>query len=118
MSPLTYRVLHLAGVIFLFLALGGGLLRALAGSQSETGRKLVTLTHGLALLLLLITGFGLLATLPLGFPAWAWVKIILWLALGAAAVLVRKLPRQAALWWIVLPLLGVVAAYLGVFKPF
>lgn len=118
MSPLTYRVLHLAGVIFLFLALGGSLLRAVAGGQSEAGRKLVTLTHGLALLVILITGFGALATLQLGFPTWVWVKIVLWLALGAAVVLVRKLPRQAALWWIVLPLLGVVAAYLGVFKPF
>lgn len=117
MSPNAYKVLHLAGVVFLFLALGGSIMRARAGG-GEAGRKLAGITHGIALLVILVAGFGSLAKLGLGFEPWVWVKIIIWLLLGAAVVLIRKMPERATLWWVVLPLLGVVAAWLGIHKSF
>jgi len=116
MSVNVYKILHLAGVIFLFFALGAMVLRAMAG-QSEAGRKLAGLTQGIALIVILVSGFGLLAKYQLGFPPWVWVKLLIWIALGGSAVLVRKLADKSALWWWVLPLLGVLAAYLGVMKP-
>jgi hypothetical protein len=116
MDPNLYLWFHLAGVIFLFSALGAGVLLAKAGS--DQGRKWIVMTHGLALLVILVSGFGRLAKLGLGFPPWAWAKVLIWLLLGAAVPLVRKMPQRAALWWVVLPLLGAAAAWLGIFKPF
>jgi hypothetical protein len=111
-----YRWLHLAGVIFLFSALGAAVLLARAGN--DQGRKWIAITHGLALLVILVSGFGALAKLGMGFPPWVWIKLLIWLLLGAAVVLVRKMPQRAGLWWVLLPLLGAAAAWLGIFKPF
>lgn len=118
MSPQFYQVLHLLGVILLFFSLGGMVLRQFGGgSTGDDGRKTAGMTHGIALIILLVSGFGLLAKLQLGMPHWVWVKLGLWLLLGAMVVLVRKLPWYSKLWWLLIPVLGLIAAYLGVFKP-
>ena len=116
MSLEFYKVLHLAGVIFLFVAVGAAIVRAMSGG-SEAGKKISGLTHGIALIVILVSGFGLLARYQLGFEAWVWVKLLIWLALGASVALIRRMAKQSTLWWWALPLLGVLAAYLGVFKP-
>ncbi|HEX4953251.1 MAG TPA: hypothetical protein VF017_07650 [Thermoanaerobaculia bacterium] len=118
MSPVFYKLLHLLGVILLFLSLGGFALKAFAGgSATEDGKKIAAATHGLALLLLLVSGFGLLAKMQLGFPTWAWIKTGLWVILGGVGVAVRRMPWYAKLWWLLIPALGLLAAYLGVAKP-
>ena len=111
MSVLTYKVLHVLGIVFTFTALGAVTARALSGSGRETpGHKLAGITHGIALLVILISGFG--------FPLWVWIKIVTWLLLGAAIALVRRMPQHATIFWYALPLLGVFAAYLAFYKPF
>ncbi|HRC84159.1 MAG TPA: hypothetical protein PK413_00965 [Thermoanaerobaculia bacterium] len=118
MSIELYKLLHLLGVVLLFFALGGFALRAFSGgSASEDGRKIAAITHGVGLVLLLVSGFGLLARYGLGFPTWAMVKVGIWLLLGGAIALLRRMPWYAAIWWVVVPLLGLTAAYLGIFKP-
>ena len=117
MSYELYKVLHLVGVIATFLALGG-LAAAAATNGGERIRRLAGMMHGFALLVIFVSGFGLLAKLKLGLPAWSLVKIVLWLALGGVIVAMRKLPQLATLWWIILPLAGALAAFLGVYKPF
>jgi hypothetical protein len=118
-----FRILHLAGIFLLFAALGGIALRKLLegdGGPAKPGdraSRLAGATHGVALLLLLVTGFGMLGALRLGFPPWAWGKVLLWLAFGALAAFARKSAAAAAwIWWLA-PLLGVLAAYLALFKP-
>jgi hypothetical protein len=113
-----YRVLHLAGVIFLFTSIGGALLASREGATGAAARKLSGMTQGIALLIILVAGFGALAKLGLAMPGWAWAKLVIWLALGASPVLIRKRPDLAKVWWLVLPLLGVVAAALARYKPF
>lgn len=113
-----YRLLHMTGVIFLFTALGGAMLAHREGAAGAAARKLSSITHGIALLIILVAGFGALAKLGLAMPGWAWAKLAIWLALGAAPVFVRKRPDLAKVWWWVLPLLGVVAAGLARYKPF
>jgi uncharacterized membrane protein SirB2 len=118
MSALFYQVLHLAGVILLFFALGGLALRAFAGgSGSDDGRKVAQITHGIALVLLLVSGFGLLAKLQLGFPTWVWLKLGIWLTLGGIIVLVRRMHWHRWIWWVLLPAIGILAAWLGNAKP-
>lgn len=118
----AYKVLHLLSAFLLFAALGGLTLAALGRAGSgERGRKLAGASHGIALVLLLVTGFGALARLaisnPADWPGWVWAKVVIWLALGAALT-VRRFPGAAALLWWLWPILGGVAAWLALYKPF
>lgn len=80
MSYEFYKVLHLISLISLFLSLG----MLIAGPKSL--KKLTLSLHGLALLFLFISGFGLIAKLgiPLKFlsPLWFWQKMLVWLVLA------------------------------------
>ena len=63
MSPIVYQILHVASL----LALTGGAFYGFAGAP-ETRKKVMMIT-GLASLLMIVSGFGLLAKLHPGqFP--------------------------------------------------
>lgn len=122
MSLAAYKVLHLLSAFLLFAALGGLTLAALDRSgNAARSRKLAAASHGIALILLLVTGFGALARLaisnPALWPGWVWAKVVLWLVLGAA-LMVRRFPGAAALLWWLWPILGGVGAWLALYKPF
>jgi hypothetical protein len=122
MSLAAYKVLHLLSAFLLFAALGGFTLAALARrGDRERGRSLAAASHGIALVLLLVTGFGALARLdisnPALWPGWVWAKLAIWLLLGAA-VMVRRFPGAAQVLWWLWPILGGVAAWLALYKPF
>ena len=118
MSYLTYKVIHLAGAFFLFTALAG---LVMAARHSDTQiRKLGSIIHGLSLIVLLVSGFGLIAKHPQlqGMPLWVWIKLGIWLILGGIVVLIKRWTDGRVTLWLIIPLLGAIAAYLGVFHPF
>ena len=117
MNPLVYKLLHIFGILLAFVSLGGLTFQALAGGNGDRGRKLVSISHGVALLIILVSGFGLLAKLKLGFPFWVMLKIAIWLVVGGLVVAIRRLPQYATVFWFGLPILGGLAAYLAIFKP-
>lgn len=122
MSTELYKILHLAGLFFVFASLGGAVLASQATSLPGGVRKLISITHGIALVVILFGGFGLLKYVgishnPGTWPLWVWLKFAIWVFLGAALVLVRKNPRLSTLFWFGLPLLGAVGAYLAFAKP-
>lgn len=118
MSYQFYTVLHVAGVLFLFTALGA--LAATAGSASAGLRRMASIAHGVSLAVILVAGFGLLARLGHfgNIPAWAWAKMGLWLVLGAIVVPLKRKPEWAPALWVAMPLVGVLSAWLAVSKPF
>jgi len=114
LSVAAYKVVHILGVLLVFVAFGAAL-----GDGSR--KKLASMTHGIGLLIVLIAGFGAMARLgisgPGNWPLWIWLKLLIWLVLGAAMTVAKKSPAAAkALWWL-LPLVGASAAYLALFKP-
>ena len=117
MSLVAYKVIHVLSIMLLFTALGG----MLSGMQSGPGRKLAAMTHGLALVLILVSGFGALAKIGLSnpgiWPGWLWLKALIWLIFGGIIVVIRRAPRAATLLWWVLPILGGLAGYLALYKP-
>jgi hypothetical protein len=121
MSLAAYKVIHILSMALLFTALGGLLLASRAGVTTGVSRKTAGMTHGIALILLLVSGFGALAKIGLSNPAiwpvWLWLKALIWLVFGGIIVLIRRVPRSATLLWWVLPLLGALAAYLALYKP-
>lgn len=123
MSYEAYKVLHLLAILLLFTGLGGLAVNAMrTGAEDEVRplRKFLSITHGVALLVIFVAGFGLMARTGLmggGWPLWIWIKLGVWLALGASVVLVRRKPELGRAWVLVLPLLGAVAVYMAVAKP-
>lgn len=123
MSYNFYVVMHVTGIILTFVALGGAALHSLNGGTRETnrGRGLVAALHGTGLVLVFVGGFGLMARIGLmhgtPWPMWLIAKLVIWLLLGGAIVLLNR-KAYSGRWLIVaLPLLGVLAAYSAKFKP-
>ncbi len=89
MNPVYYHILH----VFALLVLTAQTFAALANPAPEGRRQTVILT-GIASLLMLISGFGLLAKLyPGHFPGWAIVKLVCWLGFSALAGLAYRRPH-------------------------
>lgn len=113
-----YKLLHVIGLLLLFLGMGGQLL----GADSERGRapKVTTILHGVGLLAMLVGGFGMMARLGVQWPwpGWLIAKLGVWLVIGAFPVAVRRqlVPQGPA--WLVVFLLGALAAWLAIIKPF
>jgi cytochrome bd-type quinol oxidase subunit 2 len=121
-SLASYQLLHILGIVLVFMSLGGVSLHAINGGtrDSNRARALVSATHGLGLLLILVAGFGMLARLGEmsgGLPSWVWVKLLVWLTLAAAIVVPYRKPAWSKALWALLPLLALVAAYSALFRP-
>jgi hypothetical protein len=89
--------------------------------ENPNHRSLLAL-HGLGALMTLTGGFGLLARMGVGhgqpFPGWAWAKLILWVILGGIIALPYRSTTLARLLLFIVPLLGLLGAYLANYKPF
>ncbi|MCG6948110.1 MAG: hypothetical protein LJE93_04230 [Acidobacteria bacterium] len=118
MSYEFYRVLHIFGIVLLFVSLGA--LAAIGGSTDRRLRKYAAIIHGVAVAVILTAGFGLLARLEMfgGFPLWIWIKLGIWLVLVMAVLPLRRKPELAPWLFLAFPVLGGIAAWLAVYKPF
>ena len=118
MSPTVYKILHIFGIVMAFVALGGLTMQSLLGNDDRRGRKLVGIAHGVALVIILISGFGLMAKLGYGYThLWFYLKLGIWLLVGGLIALIRRMPGRAGLFWWSLPVLGAFAAWVAFMKP-
>ena len=124
MSYIAYKLIHLTGIFALLAALAGMAAHAAAGhSKGENAvyRSLLIL-HGVGALVALTGGFGLMARIGIMhgelFPGWIWAKLVLWVVLGGLIALPYRSRSAARVLIFALPLLGLLGAYLGNFKPF
>ena len=119
MSYEIYKLLHVLGIVLVFMALGALSFHGANGGTKATNkvRGLVMATHGVGVLLLLVAGFGMLAkvqSMSAGLPGWLHPKLLIWVLIGAApAILIRK-PEWGKILWAVLPVLALGAAYFGI----
>ncbi len=123
-SHSTYLVIHVLGILLVFVALGGVALHALNGGtkQDNGARKWVAVMHGLGMVFILLGGFGMLARLGIvqggAFPGWVWAKLVILIVLGAVVMLPYRKPELALPIFLALPFLGALAGFLAIFKPF
>jgi len=115
----VYKLLHLLGLIMSMVAVGGLALHGINGGDRDTNkaRGLASSTHGIGMLLLLVGGFGMLAKMGGGFPPWVAIKLVIWLLLGAAIMPLMRKPEMGRLMWMAVPLLAIIAATVGLYKP-
>ena len=112
MSPTTYHILHVSSLLVLF----GYTFYAFA-APAET-RKRVLIITGIASLLVLIGGFGLITKLRVGFPGWIIVKIVCWLGLSAVVGMAYKRRAQANTLMLLTLALAIIAVIMVYLKPF
>jgi len=113
MSPELFRLLHVTGVLMLFLGLGGML-----ASEPGKGSKIYGMLHGIGWLTALVCGFGFAGVTKLGWPNWMIAKIGILVLLGALPFLTKRgvLPRPLAALLVIG--LGAAAYYLVQSRPF
>lgn len=92
-----YQVLHVASMVLLTAFL----FQAFANPDPKNRKKNMMAT-GVFATLVLIGGFGLVATMKLGFPWWIIVKLVCWLGLASISGMAYRKPQR-------IPLLTVVA---------
>lgn len=106
MSPVFYHILHVVGVIVLFIGIGGML-----GGNRRTGGML----HGIGLIILLVAGFGLIAKLKLSYTSpFIIAKFVIWLLLGALPAFAKRMPGTVVT--LLAIVLGGLAAWMGYTK--
>ncbi len=113
MDPQIYKILHMVGVMSLFTGLGALFLTGKDGAE----RKPALIFHGLGLVLIVISGFGMIAKAGLPFNAAIITKLVVWLALGAMVALAKRGVLQGHIGWIVAVALGALAAYMASTLP-
>ncbi|MDV6237392.1 hypothetical protein CH379_017295 [Leptospira ellisii] len=120
-SYTIYKMLHIFGILLLFTALGGVTFHVWNGGNREfSNRKVIAITHGIGLFLILLGGFGMLARLGIiwPWPGWVIAKFAIWLAYGGLLSAVYKKPSFAKVFWLGFPLLGLLVSYIVLYKPF
>ena len=107
-----YHFLHVAGLMMLI----GGTFYAFA-APADTRKRVLILT-GVASLLMLASGFGLLAKIYTGhFYLWVVVKLVCWLGLSALAGLAYRRRERAGLLMGIAAVLALTAVAMVYFKP-
>jgi uncharacterized membrane protein SirB2 len=94
---------------------------AIISPSHEFSKRFLAILHGVGLIILLISGFGMMARLGVShseIPGWIIAKTVTWIALGAMLAIIkrRRLPNMVSV-FAVIGLAG-FAAYCGIMKPF
>ncbi|MCM8532854.1 MAG: hypothetical protein NE330_16925, partial [Lentisphaeraceae bacterium] len=100
-----YYPIHFIGIFLLFLAVGGMCLYARNGGEKadNPSRKFLAITHGIALLMVIVGGMGLMTAYQIHkpqMPAWIIIKMVIWLFFGFSSMLIYKFPKLSTVFFI------------------
>jgi uncharacterized membrane protein len=114
MSPSFYYVIH----VFSMVALIGYSFYAFAGPVPQTKKRVMIVT-GIATLLQLIAGFGLIHKLGYSMSSgWIWVKFACWLGLAALPGMAYRRREKAGMFIVIALVLVLIALVMVYYKPF
>ena len=115
-----YYPIHFIGIFLLFLTIGGMCIYVRNGGEKSENpsRKFLAITHGIALVMVIVGGMGLMkfygAFNPM--PSWIIIKICIWLILGFSSMIIYKLPKLSTLFLFIFLALGAFAGLTAKFK--
>ena len=115
----VYYFLHILGIILLFASYGMLIARATLAPDNTKLRKMGAITSGIALLVILFGGFGLLARIYENhWYGWVIAKLVVWLLIGGMMVFINRKPQLSMLWFWVVIGLGAFNIAMAYWKPF
>lgn len=123
MSYPFYKIMHFAGIFVMLVALAATCMHAVMGGTKADNpmRKALGAAHGIAALLILTGGFGMLARLGIihgGLPVWVMIKLVIWGTLAAAIALPYLSRGWARALLVAMPVLAALAGVTAILKPF
>ena len=111
---LFYKLLH----VFALIVQTAHTFMAFANPE-PVNRRLTLMVTGIASLIMLVSGFGLLALEKIPYSSgWVIVKLVCWLALGSMAGIVYRKTHLRGLLSLITLLLILVALVMVFFRPF
>jgi hypothetical protein len=118
-----YKIMHFVGIFVMLVALAATCMHAaLGGTKADNPlRRLLGAAHGIAALLILTGGFGMLARMGIvqgGLPPWVVIKLVLWAALAGAMALPYLSRTWARALLVAMPVLAALAGATALLKPF
>ena len=113
MNYQLFQFLHVTSV----LLLSGVTFAAFAAPHSDN-RRTYLMMSGVLSLLVFLTGFGTMGMLGLGFPGWAMVKVVCWLALSGLTGMAFRMTGQIRMLATVAVVAIAVAVAMVTYKPF
>lgn len=114
MSYQFYKILHISCIVIFFSTFAMSAVRA-------KKHKPTIIINGIALVLILVSGFGLIARIGIshgsGWPLWLNLKVAIWLVVGSIGhVAMKRFPQHLPkVFWGSIGLL-VAASYLANYK--
>ena len=116
----TLKIIHLVGLVLVFMGLVGVLASKASSDAPFKKRWIFHLSHGLGLLLIIYSGFALAYQLGIreSVPGWLKGKMVIWLLAGGSMVLVTRFSRFAGSLLIGFAMLVLIGAWLAIKKPF
>ncbi|CAN5757093.1 hypothetical protein BH23GEM11_BH23GEM11_06680 [soil metagenome] len=122
MTYFTYKLIHYLGIFILLTSLGAALGRQAMAEGRDPLRSRLGAVHGMALFLVLLGGFGLMARVGVDhgsmFPGWILAKLGIWLLLGGVLFVARRNQRWTMPLLALVPVLAVLAGWVAFTKPF
>jgi uncharacterized membrane protein SirB2 len=111
----TYKIIHLTSIVLMLTCFS---VQCYVSQKS----KIHSIFSGIATLLILISGMGLIARIGIGhgesWPFWIKAKVTLWFIIGVGTpVVIKRFPGFKKNWFWVNIALFAVASYLAIYKP-
>jgi hypothetical protein len=119
----VYKLIHFVGLFTALAVLAATSMHVLRGGTRADNpyRRAFGIAHGVALFLVLLGGFGMLARLGVmhgALPGWVYAKLVIWLTFAGALFLAYRSPPSARVLLILLPLLAALGGAIALYKPF
>ena len=113
-----YKIMHLLGVFMVLAALFGWTINYYNGGEKQNpAKKILGITHGIGLVLILIGGFGLLARINQSvLQLWVSLKLSIWFIFGFYTLLLHKRILKPNVSWFVILGLATSAIYVVQYK--
>lgn len=117
-----YIILHVAGIMMLFMSLGGYSATSINDipKPKNLARKWLAAFHGFGTLVILVSGFGLMARTNIEhgepWPTWLIGKMAIWFVLASFIALIPRIPKLAPVFLFLAVGLGGTNAWLATYK--
>ena len=113
MNYQLFQFLHVTSVLLL-----SGVTFAAFAAPHPDSRRTFLMMSGVLSLLVFLTGFGTMGMMGLGFPGWAMVKVVCWLALSGLVGMAFRMTGQIRMLATVAVVAIAIAVAMVTYKPF